>query len=705
MRMADIIFSPPSQELLVFLLALLTAIGCFCLWRRMQGGVLRILLLLLAVLLWVDPQIIDEKSKPRDDIVFLVADRSLSENFGNRRQQTTEALASLQADLDQFTGLETQLITITSDQEKGTLLMGVLRSAMDKINPDRFAGAIIITDGRVHDPKSAPDQALGPIHVLLTGRRDAYDRRVTLVKKPDYAVVGNEAILQYQVLDTLSHQGQTPVVIRVDGEIIEQTTIQLGAIHTIEIPIKRAGDLAVEIEIPPVVDELTAINNHIVALINGVRENLRVLLISGEPHAGERVWRDILRSDHAVDLLHFTILRTRFDDFSVPPSELSLIPFPVRQLFQERLDEFDLIIFDRYRNFGLLRNHYINNIVEYVETGGALLVLSGPAYAGRQGLYNTPMKRILPAEPTGDVYNDGFIPMLSEAGLRHPVTTTLTGTASDQPGKNKQWGRWFRVVKNNLRDGVVLMRAFGVTATPAQQTAQGKGEKGVPLIVVNRAGEGRIAQILSDQLWLWAREFEGGGPYGDILRRLAHWLMKEPELEEERLLAHIADDRLHVTRYTMQSQIGEAQLRQQNQPPQDFFLREQKPGLWQGSIKIEHTGGLIRVGQDDLSVLAGSSVLDSKEYIEPVATEEILAPIAAQSGGGVFWLRDSKIRLRRIKPGSRAFGGKQKSAWIGLERRAARQVTGVEYRRLFPPILAICLFLALAYGCWFREGR
>ena len=153
-----------------------------------------------------------------------------------------------------------------------------------------------------------------------------------------------------------------------------------------------------------------------------MRDRLRVLLVSGEPHAGERTWRNLLKSDAAVDLIHFTILRPpdKFD--GVPVDELSLIAFPTQELFMERIDDFDLIIFDRYSVRGILPPEYYMNIAQYVEDGGAILVSAGPEMASVESLNLSPLGPILPARPTGRVIDQPFTPRLTADGRRHPVT-------------------------------------------------------------------------------------------------------------------------------------------------------------------------------------------------------------------------------------------------------------------------------------------
>ncbi len=138
-----------------------------------------------------------------------------------------------------------------------------------------------------------------------------------------------------------------------------------------------------------------------------MRDKLRVLLVSGEPHAGERTWRNLLKSDASVDLVHFTILRPPEKQDGTPINELSLIAFPTRELFQQKIGEFQLIIFDRYARQGVLPIIYFDNITRYVRDGGAVLVAAGPDYASQTSLWRTPLDAILPAEPDRQRHRPG----------------------------------------------------------------------------------------------------------------------------------------------------------------------------------------------------------------------------------------------------------------------------------------------------------
>ena len=300
--------------------------------------------------------------------------------------------------------------------------------------------------------------------------------------------------------------------------------------------------------------------------IDGVRDKLRVLLVSGEPHAGERTWRNLLKSDASVDLVHFTILRPPEKQDGTPINELSLIAFPTRELFQQKINEFQLIIFDRYARQGVLPIIYFDNIARYVRQGGAVLVAAGPDYASQTSIWRTPLDVILPAEPSGRMTDTAFRAQLTDLGKRHPVTRGLEGADEDPP----HWSRWFRLVDTNASKGTAVMH----------------GPDNKPLLVLSREGEGRVALLLSDHIWLWARGYEGGGPHIDLLRRLSHWLMKQPDLEEEALRLLVRGRDLTVQRQTMSDAVSDVTLTTPSGKTRTLTLSAAEPGV----LALDHRG-------------------------------------------------------------------------------------------------------------------
>jgi hypothetical protein len=434
---------------------------------------------------------------------------------------------------------------------------------------------------------------------------------------------------------------------------------------------------------------LTLQNNRAALTVNGIRDRLRVLLISGEPHPGERTWRNLLKADPSVDLVHFTILRPsdRVMDLT-PVNELSLIAFPIRELFEVKLNEFDLIIFDRYRRRNsLIPATYLQAVANYVERGGAVLEVAAPAFATNQGLFSSPIGAILPGQPTGKLLEGPFRPEVTALGWRHPVTQGLDGAGFPQTGAPPSWGRWFRAVDVTAGRGQVVMT----------------GPDASPLVILDRVGEGRVAQILSDQLWLWSRGYDGGGPQAELLRRLAHWLMKEPTLEEEDLVAAVRGEQLQITRRSLTPAPAD-QRRFVTVTDPDGSTRNvtltERNGVATGTAALAGPG-VYRLAEGNLQRVIAVGTVNPKEMSDVRATETVLQPVSAATGGAIQWLRDGIPDLRRVEPGRTTSG----RGWIGLPERRDYDITGLT--RL--PLLPAWLMLLLAGGAlgmaWWREGR
>ncbi len=655
---------------------------------RSRGAAIRTLALALIVLALANPSLTREDREPLTSVAVVVVDKSPSQNFGDRMQQTEAARAAVVERLSHIPGLEVRVVEAgQSDGETdGTRLFTALGSMLADVPSDRVAGVVMITDGRVHDVP-ADISSLGfaaPVHALITGNKNERDRRVALVAAPRFGIVGQPQTITYRVEDQGANETTAEVTVRRDGDVVETRTVPVGTPQSVDIPIPHGGPNIVEIEASPLPGELTQVNNRAVVTIDGVRDKLRVLLVSGEPHAGERTWRNLLKSDASVDLVHFTILRPPEKQDGTPINELSLIAFPTRELFQQKIGEFQLIIFDRYARQGVLPIIYFDNITRYVRDGGAVLVAAGPDYASPTSIWRTPLDAILPAEPSGNVTEEAFRPTLTELGQRHPVTRGLEGSDSNPP----KWSEWFRVVDTRNATGTTVM--------------QGPDEK--PLLVLSREGEGRVALLLSDHIWLWARGFEGGGPHLDLLRRLSHWLMKEPDLEEEALRLTPNGHDLVVRRQTMADEVSDVTLTSPSGATRTIKLEPTEPGVWESSVAANELG-LWRATDGKLNALVNIGPANPREFAEVTSTPDVLAPLASATGGDSRRLDDGSgltvPRIVAVRSGDIYRG----DDWIGMKMRDASVVRGIGVLPVFAGLLGLLLLLGSLAGTWAREGR
>jgi len=684
-----IAFTPLVPEYVVWAgFAAAALISFLLLLSRGRSALVRAIAMALMVLALANPSLTREDRDPIPSVAAVIVDKSPSQDFGDRNKQTKEALDALTARLKRIPGLELRVADAgeADGDNDGTKLFSALSSTLADVPPDRIAGAIMITDGRVHDvPANAA--ALGfaaPVHALITGHANEIDRRVVLTETPRFGIVGQSQTIGFRIEDQGTKVGAAEVTVRRDGEVLEKRVVTVHTDIKVTVPIPHAGPNIVEVEASPLKDELTPVNNRAVVSIDGVRDKLRVLLVSGEPHAGERTWRNLLKSDASVDLVHFTILRPPEKQDGTPINELSLIAFPTRELFQQKIHQFQLIIFDRYARQGVLPTIYFENIARYVRDGGALLVAAGPDYSHPNSIWRTPLDVILPAEPSGTISEQAFTPLLTALGKRHPVTRGLQGSATDPP----QWSQWFRIV-NTRR----------VTGTPVMQGPDGK-----PLLVLAREGKGRVGLLLSDHIWLWARGYEGGGPHLDLLRRLSHWLMKQPDLEEEALRMFVRGHDLTVQRQTMADSVAPVTLTSPTGKTQTLQLQSAEPGVWRSTLTAKELG-LWRATDGKLTALANVGPANPREFQEVTSTTDVLRPIDNTTGGDVRRIADgNSVNVPRVVPvrTSTTFKGED---WIGLRMRDVSVVRGIGVLPIFSGLIGLLLLLGSLAGTWAREGR
>ncbi|MFI4996552.1 MAG: hypothetical protein ACHQAQ_12310 [Hyphomicrobiales bacterium] len=687
--MAQLAFEPfvPGWALALCLgLALLLTIP-FVLARR-RTAVWRALGFAALLVALANPRLVIENREKLRDTAVLVVDRTGSQTVAERSKQTDAARAEMLRRLGSIDSMDVRVVEVTDGgKDDGTRLFRALSSAVGDLPRERIAGVIAITDGIVHDvPADAVALGFGgPFHALVTGHAGERDRRIELVEAPRFGLVNKDVTIKARILDP-GFGAPVPVVVSVDGQRIASSQATPGEVLSIPIPITHAGRIVVEIDAAPAENELTLRNNKAVVMIEGVRERLRVLLVSGAPHAGERVWRNLLKSDPSVDLVHFTILRPPEKSDGTPINELALIAFPQKELFEEKLHDFDLVIFDRFTNNITLPQRYFGNIADYVRGGGALLISAGPEFIGRGGLWNTQLESVLPAIPDGRIIETPYRAHVGIEGQRHPVTRNLPNWNS----KDNPWGEWLRAVGARVREGHVVLDGPDQTA----------------LLDLARVGDGRVGLFLTDQLWLWPRGYQGGGPYLDLLRRMSHWLMKEPELDEEALRAAADGHEVMVERQTLGDSVTQVEITAPSGASSSLALTKAEEGLWKGSFTAAEDG-LYRLKQGDQTALVSAGAADSKEFQDVISDTERLRPIAEATGGSVRRIAvnakgdihlPSVVAVTRSSPASGA-------DFIGLRASDSYVVTGLSIWPLFLGLAGLALLAPLLAAGWFFEAR
>lgn len=677
---STIVFDPLIPVSLLIMVVVIALIGLMlAILRGLRGWPLRGLAALVVLGALANPAVQQEDRAPLTDIVLLVEDKSASGRLGDRADQTTSTADTLAAQISARQNTELRRISVPDGAgDAGTELLSAVTDALAEEPRARIAGILAVSDGRIHDG-DLPIDLPAPMHFLMTGLESDWDRRLTVRNAPAFAIIGEPVTLTLRIDDLGAAPEDAllaPLAISIDGE--EPKIFQVPTGQDLELPVTlpHGGRNVIRFSVPEAEGELTDRNNAALIQMNGVRDRLRVLLVSGEPHPGGRTWRNLLKSDSSVDLVHFTILRPPEKQDGVPVNELSLIAFPTRELFMEKIDDFDLIIFDRYQRRGILPSLYLDNVANYIREGGAVLVAAGPDFATADSLFRSPLGSVIPATPTARVLEEPFLPTVTDLGDRHPVTTDLPSSGD--------WGRWLRQIDVSQPEGNVVM----------------EGIDGRPLLVLNRVQEGRVALMASDHAWLWSRGYEGGGPQLELLRRLAHWMMKEPELEEEALTATAEGQSMRISRRTLGEDVPPVTVIAPDGSTVEVEMNERAAGLYEGTYEGAEIG-LYRLANGDQSAVIGLGPAAPREFVETIASDEVLDPLVASLRGGVVRIEEGLPRLRNVREGRPAAG----RGWLGLTPRGAYETRDIRQTPMLPGWLVLLLSAALITFAWLREGR
>jgi uncharacterized membrane protein len=721
---STIVFDPLLPYPFLAIAALIYLVMFIILVKRGKRNLwLRGLIIVGFFIVFLNPINVMQTRKSEKNEILVVLDETQSQKIDQRRAQLLTAFEQIQKDINNNPKLRMQSVRIRHNSLIGekadeafeeTHLFAGLKDALSNMDKSRLGGIIIISDGQVHDlPESKDDKTdinyaklLGideniPVHALITGSDKEIDRQIIVENTPFYGITGQDAAIDIKILvSPTMPRLPVPVTYTVNGKNPLTRMITPDTVARFELPVEQAGHNIYQFSIPDHPSELSTRNNTKVVTINGVRDRLQVLLISGKPNHGGRMWRDILRSDASVDLVHFTILREpgKFD--VAPKEELSLIEFPIKELFETKINNFDLIVFDRYGLIYLLPPNYFDNIHDFVKNGGGLLVSIGPESLDNYSIFDTSVGDALPAERTGEVINERYLPALSRLGLRHPVTAPLK-----RQGENS--------TKNDIAssfplDAAPWFRQIELTPKENAQVVM-NGARNSPLLILNRYEKGRVALLASDQLWLWARGFDASGPNRPLLKRSLHWLMKEPDLEENGLQVNVQGKQITLTKRSIDEKEQLITMVLPNGKSSEIRMKP-KNGEAAEFVQLVEEAGIYKFFDQQNTVFAVVGNLNSPEMVDLLSTKEKLSSMIYAQGGYIERLESKGVPELRVKDNERSSMSSQSgigfaSAWIGLWDRKAYSVTGTKEAPLIPSMPAF-LFLFLGLVCsWVFESR
>jgi uncharacterized membrane protein len=538
-------------------------------WRRALLIGLRGAAAVTALILFLEPAVeLRQVAREPNRIAVLIDDSksmSLAESPSGptrieraRRLLATsgDALASWERDhrIDYYTFSETVAATTTRAlavdpaQGRATLIRKALELVRGRYEGRDLAGIVLISDGAATGSfdEDSGDGAVRDflrsldtrVHTVWAARDGLKDVAVARVMADEFAFVRTVVRIEAVIHTTGLPARTVPVTLSTDGQPLRQKMIDLPA-GDHDVPVSfdvtppRVGRYVYEISVPIAPGEAVTTNNTRSFVVRVIRDKIRVLQVSGQPSWDERALRQMLKSNPNVDLISFFILRTQDDVSLVPNDEMSLIPFPTRELFEQQLPSFDLIILQNFEYLPYGIGDYLENIRSYVEGGGGLAMLGGAQSFTSGGYYGTPVAAALPVElygpfDSGPVLDTGkFQPQLTDAGISHAVTS-LRYAADDNRAAWKQLP---------ALEGVNLVAGAKPDATvlavhPRLRTTSGQP---MPVIVAGEYGKGRSLVVTTDTLWRYgfvaaARPGDDGRHYTKLWENAIRWLIQDPDL-------------------------------------------------------------------------------------------------------------------------------------------------------------------------------
>ncbi|MFN8694398.1 MAG: hypothetical protein ACK5XX_08355 [Holosporales bacterium] len=471
----QIVFAPVVPIWLLVLLLPLLLLAVYAALPRWPARILASCGVLVCLLLLLNPARLREERAAVPDTLLLLRDTTLSNQLGERPASTEAAIAAVKQ-WAAAQNIEVREQSLTGSERAG-------------VTPETSA-VVVVGDGHHLEALAASGV---PVSVLLTDDPARPDAAPRLLEAPGFGLVGQAPTVRIFLNE--------PGTLRVVSAAGAETQTLTAGEHSLTLPPLVAGANVFYLQQDTLPGEVIANNNAFSFVINGVRERLKVLLVSGFPHPGTRVWRDVLLRDPAVDLVHFTILRRPESVDAARRDELSLIPFPVDELFGARLRNFDIVILDQYNQRGLLADAYLYNIAEFSRNGGALLLVTGAEFSGSASLAASPLAAVLPLRPLQGAAVPQQLMRAGDIALAQPpLKLTARGAIP--------------AALNNM--------SISVYTADEQQ-----------IIAVEDAKKpsGRVAHINSGGLWQSGRIPAEQQQYYALLQRLTQWLLRYPGTE------------------------------------------------------------------------------------------------------------------------------------------------------------------------------
>lgn len=692
-------YNPQIPEGIIWALAILAAGSTlYAASRKMEGAWMRAGAALAAGIYLANPEIVSEQYQNLSSEALIMVDMSESQGLDGRDILTRESLAELETRLDQL-GLKVTIVEFGDNgQGQGTNITEALQSGLSTIPTAQLGAVFVLSDGELHDIETVLDrvQLEAPIHGLISGEENEQDFRVAIERAPRYSDAGEDIEIAYSVISdhVLDDQNYVAeVVVRNNGQIVAtQSVDEINELQTLNLPDLGRGNNNIEIMIEKVFRgdapevnllsaDVSAENNRITATIEGIGEEANVLVISGAPQQGTRHLRELFGDDPDVNFVHFAYLRPPEKEDETPLRYLATTAFPVHEVLNQNIEDYDVIVLDNYTYQGIIPLSYFDNIKSYVEDGGSLLVVGSDSLSAANGLGATSLKDILPLVPNGTTLEQTFQPQITETGERYPISRNLEFTLPQE-----QWGPWFSLAETNAREGSIVLMDDG---------------NNHPLLAISEYGEGRIAMLASDQNWVWAKRQlgNGGGPADELISNLNRWLVFNQAMEEENIRLIPDGEQVIVELQTVGDEpeavtITSPSGRTIEVTPQDYL-----PGLRRAFIDADELGvyRVERAGENPDFAFAQIGFADPLEMRRVISTPDLIAPVAAETGGVVARMNDIPLikGFADITP--------EDEGVMGLKLSDEQELSGTT-RYPIPPWVPMLLFAGFFAASLKREG-
>lgn len=674
-------------------LALAATLALLILWRDPARAGWRILPLALLLLAIYPPQWLVEEKVATPPTVLIIQDLSASQQLNGQAERVKNLAHNLHESLAALGKVQIEEIIITDTADPAyTNIWQAYNDFTARVPIAQQAGIFLISDGQIHDLPIKITQDLPPWHVLLTGKTEGIDEHLQVIHAPPYALENEpytitvKATQQTGMLEKSQSRMRIPLNITLPDGQIQTFTLMPDKEEKITLNLHTTGMQSLVLSIPTAANDPVSFNNHAIIETTVQRTQLNILLLSGSPSLNTRLWRDALKREPQVNLVHFIILRDAVHGANEDPKTLSLIPLPLDTLFDQKLPEFDLVVLDNFAATPNFLPRYEKALVDYVKNGGGLLIVDGNESIGEKSLNNGVLADIWPSKPTNVWLKQAFQPQPTALGLSHSLTARL-----DWPPISHAPSAWHGQASIVANDDTYIWL---------------KGVENAPLLIGQETWDGRVAELASNELWRWARaNDEKGGPWFSLLQNLVAWLTHDPQMDNTQIqMAEIVHGNAPMLDITIASQ-NNAKIDAVWQSPamkyaQHLPLQSSAPHRWHAMMPLNQAG-LYTVQTKKKYAAYLYAPGESPERDQLMATADIIKPVIQKTGGSIQIAPAHMPALRWIPIGQHFSG----VGWWGLRPGQASQVVGLYTKPLIPQWLLMFLIIAALALAWWREGR